>query len=154
VEVTHRVHPDDPGEPSNGFRRIGVASEEEELLRNFARKRNVLEIGTGLGYSTRALADTAKSLTSVDIDSWVHEKIWPELPQIVRLLDEKPDELFDMVFVDGDHRKEPFLEDLSYAMAHAPLVVCHDWYEVGEYVADPQPWIEYKTTYGIGVWRG
>src|SRR3954471_13056030 len=70
---------DDPGEPRIKKPRVSVTEDEARILSAFALGRVVLEIGTGLGVSTRALASTAKCVWTSDIDEWVQRTIWPEL---------------------------------------------------------------------------
>jgi hypothetical protein len=68
-------HPEDPGEAYYGGspKRLSVTDEEAEILAKLATGMTVLELGTGLGVSTKALASTAKSVITVDPDPWVRE---------------------------------------------------------------------------------
>jgi len=147
----HRIHPDDPGEPSTGTRRIGIARAEAGLLAGWADGLRVCEIGTGLGISTIALYEVAAELTTIDIDPWVHRTVWPTLPASITKLRERPDKTYQLIFVDGDHRPEAVRADVDWAKDHAPIVVCHDWREVSPYLGDVSNWHTYNTQYGLGM---
>ena len=54
------THPADPGEPTTGTPRLSVTELEADILAALVAGRDVLEIGTGLGVSTRAMAATAR----------------------------------------------------------------------------------------------
>ena len=47
------------------------------LIIKISNIKNVLEIGTGLGVSTRAISTTAFKVTSIDIDPWAHSFRFP-----------------------------------------------------------------------------
>ena len=99
-------HLDDPGEPTTGDPRLSVTDEEAAILSVLAHGRTVVEFGTGLGVSTRALAQTAQLVCTVDVDEWVQDTIWPDLPvNVVCHVDrsELPTQA-DMVFIAGDPR--------------------------------------------------
>jgi len=115
--------PDDPGESCypNAVPRHSVTKQEAKLLMEFAEGKKVLEIGTGLGISTRAMAAKAKEVVSVDIDDWCHQH---EFPANVRLMKEVPDEEFDFAFIDGDHRYEAVKADI--ARTRAKVIALHD----------------------------
>lgn len=137
------MHPEDPGEPQHGHPRIGVDAGEESILRLLANGARVLEIGTGLGYSTRAfMAGGARSVDTVDIDPWVHAEIVPELeldwvngggsPGDFRALRDLSEVglNYDLVFVDGAHNYESVARDAAlavYVVREGGLVVFHDW---------------------------
>lgn len=127
----------DPGEPQHrggvyeGTPRIGVALAEEILLSAFAQDRRVLEIGTGLGLSTQALARTAAFVFTVDIDPWVQRRVWPTLRDVV-CSDQWPDEgqKFGLIFIDADHSEDAVAEDTRRAVARLEpggMIVFHDW---------------------------
>lgn len=132
------IHPDDPGEVgyAPGTKRWGVHPEEATILTRLAVGRDVLEIGTGLGVGTRALAATALSVSTIDIDPWVHETIWPGLrhdcPNVFgyahpAALD--PLARYDLVFVDGLHTREHVAADLQLAVSRLSphgMIVLHD----------------------------
>lgn len=121
----------DPGEPQHGVPRVGVAQGEEPILAAHARGRRVLEIGTGLGYSTRALASTAGFLVTVDVDPWVQRTIWPTLRDVVcsaRWPEEE--EKFGLVFIDAEHSVSAVAEDTRRALARLEpggMILYHDW---------------------------
>lgn len=157
------VHPDDPGEPQNGHRRLSITDQEASILQGFADGRVVLEIGTGLGVSTRALAEVAEQVITVDIDRWVHENIVPTLPENVLATTEIDPQVYndlmpEMVFIDGDHSFEATRRDIGMAqdiVVPGGLVVIHDAHA-------PQVWkacsaagfrIRIDTVHGIGVWN-
>ena len=110
---------DDPGEPTTGKPRISIAQDEIDILTEAARDHIVLEIGTGLGVSTRALAQHARTVITVDPDPWVAETIAPTLPRNVLhlpTLDDIPDTVvFTMAFIDGDHSTESTNRDILAA---------------------------------------
>ena len=150
-------HLDDPGEPTTGDPRLSVTDEEAAILSVLAHGRTVVEFGTGLGVSTRALAQTAQLVCTVDVDEWVQDTIWPDLPvNVVCHVDrsELPTQA-DMVFIDGDHTLEGTQADVRDAMYLATqLVVMHDiGSDVVRSCCGPD-WLFIPTTHGLGVlWR-
>ena len=114
--------PEDPGEATaGGNQRRSVTIAEAEALKQWARGQRVIEIGTGLGVSTRAMAETAESVVSVDVDSWCHQF---EFPPNVVLTDHVPVGDFTFAFIDGDHHYEAVMKDI--ASVNAPLIALHD----------------------------
>jgi hypothetical protein len=109
---------DDPGERSaEGAQRISVTEPEATLLAKAARNKIVVEIGTGLGISTRALASTAHFVCTVDPDEWVGSVVAADLPPLVthvrRVDDIPPDHLpASLAFIDGDHSFEAVMADV------------------------------------------
>ncbi len=145
----------DPGEPSTGRPRISVNTEEAELLAFLATGRTVLEIGTGLGMSTRYLAGTAESVTTIDIDPWVQAQVWPHLPESVTTLASRrtlEHATFDMVFIDGDHRPDAVAEDMAFAVSHCPVgvIVVHDYDETRGALTDWK-WFVVPTRNTVGI---
>jgi predicted O-methyltransferase YrrM len=124
----------DPSEPTYNRRRCSVGDYEGGLLQKLAARRRVLEIGTGLGVSTRYFARSASFVTTIDPDPWVAAEIAPGLleqfPNRIEFLSSRSPtkcRLYDLVFVDGDHRRESVLADIDYARGFSPgLVVFHD----------------------------
>ena len=116
--------PDDPGEAGylGWCRRRSVTDEEADILKELCTGQKVLEIGTGLGVSTRAIATTAREVVSIDIDPWCHEF---EFPANVRLMNEIPDEPFDLTFIDGNHHYQNVMEDIRKAIGK---IILHDYY--------------------------
>lgn len=118
---------------------------EANTLRRLAKDKVVLEVGAAYGYSTIILALTAKWVDSVDphhaLDSlnayWgnlqtygidnvtVHVKLNRQaLPFF--------EELWDMVFIDGDHADSEVRFDVEYAkklVKPGGVVVVHDYGE-------------------------
>jgi SAM-dependent methyltransferase len=126
------VSPDDPGEWGWKTPRLSVTPSEERVLALIAEGCRVLEIGTGLGISTKALATGAREVVTVDIDPWVAANIAPSLPENVRFLSALPDpteEKFDLVFIDGCHIAEALRVDLKEAKQRLyprGIIVLHD----------------------------
>jgi predicted O-methyltransferase YrrM len=129
------VHPDDPGEPVTDQPRISITDEEGRFLEWAATRKRVLEIGTGLGVSTRWMMHTAAEMHTVDIDEWVWEKVWPDLA--MEIVDSEnlyfhPSRgsvrgPFDVVFIDGEHSVEQTARDAEFALELCRgLVVVHD----------------------------
>lgn len=156
VEGGGYSHPDDPGEPSTGRARVSIADDEVRILAYLAAGRRVLEIGTGLGVSTKALASQAKTVCTVDIDPWVQETIWPDLPETVRARDQVPIGLrFDLVFIDGNHGTDAVRADIAAARAvcvPGGMIVCHDA-NYGRVAAGlgAETWFKIDTTHGLAV---
>ena len=142
--VTHNGNfysPADPGEMGTKIRRLSVTSLETEILAEVARGHRVLEIGTGLGVSTVALAKDAEYVWTIDPDPWVQENVWPDLTDTgkVTTAHQVPDvELqslwFTLAFVDGDHGYDSVLADLE-AVKRLILPMCpvlmHDYKYTG-----------------------
>lgn len=126
---------EDPGEPGyDGLpRRISVTAHEAQVLRAMAAGRAVVEIGTGLGVSARAMATTAMRLTTIDNDPWVQTRIWPTLPARVRTLAHTGAACWpaDLVFIDGLHTAAALEIDIREAVRlldrrTASAVLFHD----------------------------
>lgn len=121
TEFGTRYREDDPG------RRYGVTLEEEGILCCAAQRRHVIEFGTGLGLSTRAMADAAESVVTVDPDPWVAENV--DLPNNVQFCKREPEAgYFTMGFVDGEHSYPYVKSDLEFCLrhVHGPIFV-HDY---------------------------
>jgi len=107
----------DPGEPGWNSPRLSINDLEARFISEFARDRTVLEIGTGLGVSTRKMAEVAKFVYTVDIDPWVAQSVAPSLPKNVYFFPSITDygimPGFDMAFVDGCHGYEQCLKDIA-----------------------------------------
>jgi len=157
--IPHRLggfyRADDPGEPSSLVPRVSIADDERAVLAGIVAGMSVLEIGTGLGVSTRAMAATASRVTTVDIDEWVHGTIWPDLPDNVGC-SSSTDKLvgpFDVVFIDGDHSETALRSDIATGERLAPggLLVVHDAEHLKRHLGDG--WEFIPTTYGLATRR-
>lgn len=145
--------PDDPGEwGPESSPRVSITDTEGDLLAYLARGQKVLEIGTGLGVSTRYLARNQSVVVTVDPSEWVRESVWPHLPDnVVTCADRAllaPG--FDMAFIDGDHHREAFEEDVRLCervVRKGGLLVAHDAILLG--LSDP--WSVVHTTHGLGL---
>lgn len=127
------THPDDPGEYGTAPR-ISVTGEEAELLARLACGKRVLEIGTGLGISTTALASSALHVTTLDTSPWVHSTIFPSLrsARITCCVDRTEAAAgipYDLIFIDGHHGSDEVLADIEYSLpllCSKGLLVLHD----------------------------
>jgi hypothetical protein len=146
-------HPDDPGEPSTGHPRLSITPLEGEILAAVVDGLIVAEFGTGLGVSTRALASSASKVYTVDIDEWVQNTIWPDLPDNVETCVDRADlPKVDVVFIDGDHTEEGTARDVEHAMRIASrLIVMHDTSAPTVRAACDDEWLFIGTTHGLGV---
>lgn len=164
LSAAPRTHPDDPGEPQHGLPRIGIAPDEEAVLLSL-HGDYALDIGTGLGFSARALAACNHAVYTVDPDPWVQRTIWPTLPGNVRPVSTIEDvpivELFDVVFIDGIHTAKSVRSDFISAVRRtkvAGIVLLHDWRHVPDVVAptirqlvgNTAPIVEMPTSWGLG----
>lgn len=148
-------HADDPGEPTTGKPRLSVTDLEANILAALVAGRDVLEIGTGLGVSTRAMASKALSVTTVDVDPWVHENVWPTLPDnVARWNGAAIAGRFDVVFIDGDHSTEAVIADLATARIYVRpggMIIAHDVnYDTVRAGLDGD-WHFVPTTHGLGL---
>lgn len=154
--------PDDPGEPTTSVARVSVTPQECEILAELAKDRIVLEIGTGLGISTAALASTAMTVWTIDTDPWVKVNIAPRfdasLVQCAMDREWAPHG-FELVFIDGDHQPGPLRADMLFAYEHlAPggTIVCHDarythvWSVLCEFL-DRGSWEYRGTAHGLAI---
>lgn len=140
-EPGNYFHDSDPGEASAGnCQRISVTDQEAELLAAAVTAKDiVLEIGTGLGVSTRALASAAEFVHTIDPDPWVYETIVPDLPENVRHWKSLRDFIqtwkqdgsprISLVFVDGSHDSVSVTSDTFAALELDPDEIWwHDGY--------------------------
>jgi predicted O-methyltransferase YrrM len=149
----------DPGEPIIGLPRISITEPEGRLLGFLASNKTVLEIGTGLGISTDWLAAHAYKTTTVDIDPWVHENVWPDLHKKVKCVKDSvrvADQTFNMVFIDGYHSAEQATADIAFARSvmDKGIIVCHDARDPEVRSAlddDPADWLFLWTAHGIAI---
>ena len=131
-EINGYYCPDDPGEPGTDARRLSVNDIEARFIGELAHGKDVYEIGTGLGVSTKALAQKAKSVLTSDIDLWVWENVWPTLPDNVKGWDDRfppSGDGFDMAFIDGSHVTKDVKNDIincRLVVKDKGLIVFHD----------------------------
>jgi predicted O-methyltransferase YrrM len=107
-----------------------VTDRECQILAELARGKNVLEIGTCTAVSTLALNQTAASLTTVDIDPWVHENVFPALRERgIRCCEDVVPGPYDMVFIDGCHKGPAVVADyhrIVPLVKRGALITFHD----------------------------
>lgn len=163
------VHPADPGEPGydGQHKRVSVTPLEAEMLAVMFTGMKVLEVGTGLGVSTAAIARTCQELVTIDPDAWVGANIAPHLPQRVAFVQcfeaIRDSQLlkgryFDGAFIDGCHREHQVAADVRNALRRlrpGGLLVLHDFssQEVrdGARAAGIDPF-HFHTRYGLGIY--
>lgn len=158
------VRDGDPGEPSTHKPRVSIAPEEAKILAAFAFDQTVLEIGTGLGVSTRALASTAACVYTADIDDWVKRTVWPELMESdegswICFLDDvtELDPWVDVtvVFIDGDHDTTAVKKDIAFAtnllFERGGVILVHDCNYENVQDALDDSWTLLPTTHGIAI---
>lgn len=105
------------------------------------RSRRILEIGSYLGYTARLLAENTDSETRITtLDEYpehgsayrgtpLEQKIDRRIGKI-SLEHFRPDEEYDLIFVDADHRFESVINDTQVAMsllAENGVLVWHDY---------------------------
>jgi predicted O-methyltransferase YrrM len=153
---------DDPGEPRIEKPRISISDTEAGILATYAVNRLVLEIGTGLGVSTRALASTADEVLTYDIDEWVQRTIWPELevlPNVRGVTDLALVDWIGLAFIDADHSTSAVRADIQTVtpkvFSGSGLIIAHD----ANYPAVKDAliaewedeWVHIPTEHGLGV---
>lgn len=96
--------------------RASVTNQEALILADLAEGKRVLEIGTGLGVSTVALAHKAHSVVTVDPDEWVRGNVdaGTAVHMVASLAD--TDGPFDLAFIDGLHDIESVRRDIEGAL--------------------------------------
>ena len=127
--------PDDPGEIGMDLPRLSVTAEERDILAGLFQGRRVVEIGTGLGVSTRAIAQSAERVLTHDIDPWVIANVPDSLPGNVEFTQERefPGE-YDAGFIDGNHLEHEVAADIlsvSRAIGPGRVIALHDTHMKG-----------------------
>jgi hypothetical protein len=122
---------DDPGEIGLGGKRWSVNDMEARIVSELFKGDIVLEIGTGLGVSTRAIAEKASFVHTVDIDKWVKETVVPGLPENVMFYESVAlvPHLLDGAFIDSLHTYAQCCMDIIEARKRVKkggLIVLHD----------------------------
>ncbi len=122
----------------------GISQAEADRLRELARDKRVLEIGSAFGGSTIAMASTAREVVAVDPHQWipgsvdvlranlaaygltnvriVQELSFTYLPALIAA-----GEKFDLVYIDGDHSGAAVALDAANARQLAPVLAFHDY---------------------------
>jgi tRNA G37 N-methylase Trm5 len=120
----------DPGEPGLGVPRWSVNATEARILGELFRGMFVLEIGTGLGVATRAIAERAKLVYTVDIDPWVKESVeLPENAVFFSDISEIKGKVMDGAFIDSLHSTAQVEIDTLHAkrlVKKGGIIVYHD----------------------------
>ena len=121
--------PDDPGEPGLGKQRWSVNLGEARIVSELCRGLDVLEIGTGLGVSTREIARLANVVHTVDVDPWVAENVLlPDNAVFYTDINEVPEGL-GAAFIDGLHSYTQCKKDIVDArriVKKGGLLIFHD----------------------------
>lgn len=154
--------PADPGEPGPLHdRRLSVNDQEARIMALFTAGKNALEIGTGLGVATRAIAASAARLVTVDIDAWAQENVFPDLRAAgvtcLDSLDGLAAASFDVAFIDGCHQYESVAADLDEVrrlVRPGGVLLFHDDKLIGVYQALQESrleWVHIETVAGIGL---
>jgi predicted O-methyltransferase YrrM len=127
--------PEDTGEPGTNAPRLSVNNDEARIVSELLRGRWVLEIGTGLGVMTHALAAVTDLIVTVDIDPWVQENIVPTLPKHVQFTTNAESigvlHWFDAAMIDGSHKYEDVMRDIGIVrklVKPGGLLIFHDLY--------------------------
>lgn len=119
--------------PNDKKGRGSVTLEEARLLSALSFGRDVIEFGTGLGVSTYAICQTARTVVTIDPDAWVRDNVI--LPpncfrHVGTFADMQTKGTFGMAFIDGLHEQEDVAQDIRDALKVVPpggLLVFHDY---------------------------
>jgi predicted O-methyltransferase YrrM len=138
-------------------KRASVSREEGLILADLAMGKTVLEVGTGLGVSTRCLSYGADFVVSVDPDEWVIANIELDMNTVIVPAIPLPSEgvRFDLAFIDGEHDGESVRRDIRECLKVVKpggLIAFHDvsQAQVRE-VVDEFPWKTRKEFNTIGM---
>jgi predicted O-methyltransferase YrrM len=163
--IPHSVNgyysPSDPGEPGSNTYRLSVNDLEARVIASLCARKRVLEIGTGLGVSTRAIQQTAAALDTIDIDPWVHANVFPALRELgvgcSGNIDDMEPASYDACFIDGAHDRASVYVDIVTArllVKPGGMLIFHDTRSPGVVDALRQaklPWVMIDTRAGIGI---
>lgn len=111
-----------PSAPGTGPVRWSISPAQAQRLTALAQGKEVLEIGTGTGLSTEALANGAAYVATFDVDDEVRRLVWPNLPANVTAYDRRYEGLhqaglaFDLIFQDGLHTLDGVRKDIEEAL--------------------------------------
>lgn len=121
---------DDPGEPNWNAPRLSINDMEARFISELFSGKLVLEIGTGLGVSTRAIAKNAMWVYTVDIDPWVKDIVAPTLPKNVTFFSDVTEvQLVECAFIDGYHEYNQCRKDIQQCrktVQKGGMMVFHD----------------------------
>ena len=139
--------------------RWSINDVEMRILSELFVGKTVLEIGTGPGVSTRAIAKVAKFVHTVDVEEWVRDNIVPMLPENTKfyLGIENFDEKVDVAFIDGDHSFQACLKDIDTCRKYVKeggMILIHDIFyaEVRDAISFSKlNCYEMKTGIGLGI---
>ena len=154
------MSPQDPGEPGRNQPRWSVNDVEARIIGELCRGLNVLEIGTGLGISSKAIAQKANSLHTVDIDPWVIKNIHPELIKLGNVITWSEMPMHgeaNALFLDGFHEYNQVKKDIAAVrplLVKGAIMIFHDLYIDGVYrgiIDSGLTPLHIQTTAGIGV---
>jgi len=89
-------------------------------------KKTCLDIGTGGGYSARAMAYAGCEVDSIDINNDNHQE---EKINFIKgkSQDKIPNKKYDLCFIDGDHDYIGVKADLMICKEKCDVIVCHDY---------------------------
>ena len=123
--------PEDPGEPGLGEKRWSTDLGEARIVSELLKGLEVLEIGTGLGVSTKIIAEKAYWVHTVDVDQWVKDNVVNDLPRNTSFYTDiaKVPMMIEGAFIDGLHTYEQCLIDIANAKFHVQkggLLIFHD----------------------------
>jgi predicted O-methyltransferase YrrM len=118
------------------------------FMARWIRPERYLELGVREGISLWAVAPYCRAAIGVDLSMSLVNPNLPKLPQI-RLLEMttdayfaqlSPNEMFDMVFIDADHKAESVLKDFYNVAPHVindGFIFLHDSYPCSEEMMAP-----------------
>jgi len=135
----------EPLDPEINEGRVKTFKEDHESLIRLIEThhcRNIFEIGTSRGYTTKLMADHPIVQKIVSIDPWESKRRGDQVagnPKVTAVKDssfrfditnfiKESCHSIDMVFIDGDHDLHSVLNDTKIALLMRPrIIVWHDW---------------------------